>query len=162
MFKIQHLSANFCPCPWWGCVFSLAKSDMTSLVYAAIILLPSLSSPALYSSDSSEARPFLYKFLSSLFLYILLPQIFLFQFLCLKSASVASLVHICALTHLCLSFSPSSHFCMQVAMVVGEAAWQYRKKHKKKDTMNSNLSVEEEEAIALSPCIALIAQQDYI
>lgn len=51
---------------------------------------------------------------------------------------------------------------------VCRSQWLWVKQHdstgksKKKDTMNSNLSVEEEEAIALSPCITLIAQQDYI
>lgn len=41
--QIQHLSAYNCQCPSWGCVFSLAKADMTSSVYAAIIHSPSLS-----------------------------------------------------------------------------------------------------------------------
>lgn len=40
--QIQPLSANNCQCPSWGFVFSTAKSDMTSLVYAAIIHSPSL------------------------------------------------------------------------------------------------------------------------
>lgn len=117
---------------------SLAKVDMTSLVYAAIIHSPSLS-PLVCLLWLICPHTFLYIFLPSLYyppLYssasnfsvsIPLPQIPL----CYLILS-ASVVHILVLSHLSLSFSPSSHFCMQVTRAVGEAAQQYKREQKRK------------------------------
>ncbi len=134
--QIQHLSAYNCQCPSWSCVFSLAKADMTSLLYAAIIHSPS---------------PLFFRLLCPhLFLYLSIITLLSFLvFFCLKfscfSSSASNLpllpdslspscsYSLCyVLTHLSFSLSPTSHLCMQVTMVVGEAEQQYRREQKKK------------------------------
>lgn len=112
---------------------SLAEAYMTSLVYAGTIL-PSISLCALHLSLDVSALILFYHH-SVIRLCIRLPPIFLFQFICSIFPSFtllsALIVHIVVLTHLFLSLSPSSLYCMQVTMAVGEAAQQYKAEKRK-------------------------------
>lgn len=112
---------------------SLSKAHMTSLVSADIIRPPSVSLCALHFSLNSSTLSFsiitllsLYMSASNFPVSIHLPQISLFY-----STLPASVVHIVVLTHLSLSFSPSSPFCMQVNVDAREAAQQYKTEQKR-------------------------------
>lgn len=119
---------------------SLASKDMSRLVYFAITHFSFF--PSAYLHQSSILFPLCLSIITVLFSFVFFYIKFPFFSVPLTQLSLilsALIVRILVPTHLSLSFSPSSQFCMQVTMAAAEAAQQYRRECKKKrDTMNSN------------------------